>query len=521
MQTESLLKQLRTGHVPTQPEIEVVQADLISMSNELVRLETLIRDLSGQRDKIKESIDMHKALLAPVRRLPDDVVQDIFFACLPTHSNAVMSTKEGPLLLCRVCSIWRALALGAPRLWASLHVPLAFILQSEQRARAFGHWLKRAAGCPLSLSVCGTPSGVEPGNTDSILPPADSMMDNIIRDVLVQSTARWHKVSLTDLPSSYLQECRNTSTPLLQVIRIKDHGPVTQWIDVFGSSGVHTLSLEVAITDEDVPLILPALSSVLHLSISSNTNGPWGPFGIPASLTRGIITQLTQLVSLKIILSEVGPISGDTTHFPDLESLEMRGGQVTLGVFQNLLEHMVMPRLRHLRVDSPIMPDSNAPFFSSLRAHAPLLRSLELDLTGFTRDSLRGTLSQLTPLTRLSVRDSSGWHPDPLLPLADTQHLLTLLCQPEFAELRHLDISYSRGVEEETLFAFLDTRVQAGGEFHMKVDLNYSNNPTTPDVERFRAKGLDISLIRNTKFWTAPTPDAWTGLPRTRELWHY
>ncbi|KAJ7154880.1 hypothetical protein C8R43DRAFT_857362, partial [Mycena crocata] len=64
-----------------------------------------------------EYISAYKALVSPVRRRPPDIVQEIFLACLPTRHNAVMSTRDAPLLLAHICSAWRVLALATPALW--------------------------------------------------------------------------------------------------------------------------------------------------------------------------------------------------------------------------------------------------------------------------------------------------------------------------------------------------------------------------------------------------------------------
>ncbi|KAJ7646476.1 hypothetical protein FB45DRAFT_712843, partial [Roridomyces roridus] len=49
-------------------------------------------------------VDSHTALVSYPRRLPVDIVREIFVACLPAHRNAVMSAQEAPLLLSRICS---------------------------------------------------------------------------------------------------------------------------------------------------------------------------------------------------------------------------------------------------------------------------------------------------------------------------------------------------------------------------------------------------------------------------------
>jgi hypothetical protein len=137
----SFTPRFNTNYVPSDDEIESIQKDLVSRSEELARLNERIRELSAQRDEIQVYIDSHKALISHPRRLPPDIVREIFIACLPTGRNAVMSAREAPLLLCRIYSTWRTIALSTPRLWASLHVSVEFVLSNELRMQAVTQWL--------------------------------------------------------------------------------------------------------------------------------------------------------------------------------------------------------------------------------------------------------------------------------------------------------------------------------------------------------------------------------------------
>ncbi|KAJ7142018.1 hypothetical protein C8R43DRAFT_892128 [Mycena crocata] len=136
MENESILHRLCIGYLPTSIETKNIQMDLISFSVDLLRLNEQISDLSIQRDKLEESVRLQKALISPIRRLPDNVVRDIFSACLPSNGGAAISAKEAPLLLCHISRTWRALALGTPILWASLHIPLEFALRNKERETA-------------------------------------------------------------------------------------------------------------------------------------------------------------------------------------------------------------------------------------------------------------------------------------------------------------------------------------------------------------------------------------------------
>ncbi|KAJ7472608.1 hypothetical protein FB451DRAFT_299936 [Mycena latifolia] len=124
------------------------------ITDEIERLQTLINELTVKRTNLTEFIDAHLALVSPARRLPEDVVAEIFTAALPSDRNAVMSGAESPLLLCHVCRAWRRLALSTPRLSATLHIVApgspSELLQIDEHINA---WLSSSGSLPLSISI--------------------------------------------------------------------------------------------------------------------------------------------------------------------------------------------------------------------------------------------------------------------------------------------------------------------------------------------------------------------------------
>ncbi|KAF8961828.1 hypothetical protein BDZ97DRAFT_1663533, partial [Flammula alnicola] len=62
--------------------------------------------------------------LSPARSLPSDVLHEIFYHCLPTHRNLIISASEAPILLTHICGSWRCIALDSPRIWAKLYIPI-------------------------------------------------------------------------------------------------------------------------------------------------------------------------------------------------------------------------------------------------------------------------------------------------------------------------------------------------------------------------------------------------------------
>ncbi len=97
---------------------------LNDLQREMDRVKALYDTLTEQHTELESEISRHHALMAPIRRLPVDIIQEIFVRCLPTLHDAIISTRECPILLTRICSGWRHIALRTAELWASIHVPI-------------------------------------------------------------------------------------------------------------------------------------------------------------------------------------------------------------------------------------------------------------------------------------------------------------------------------------------------------------------------------------------------------------
>ncbi|KAJ7049990.1 hypothetical protein C8F01DRAFT_718781 [Mycena amicta] len=176
MFSSPFISKLGTNFCPTDDELKDISAYLAEPIEKLASLDTKIGYLQEalanvriERDILHEHVEAHNALVSPLRRMPLDILQEIFVACLPTERNCVMSADEAPILLGRICSAWREIAYNTPRLWAKLHIfePMvpsyysdAHILSAasqcavklQQRAEVTKEWLTRSGDCPLSIS---------------------------------------------------------------------------------------------------------------------------------------------------------------------------------------------------------------------------------------------------------------------------------------------------------------------------------------------------------------------------------
>ncbi|KAJ3828653.1 hypothetical protein F5880DRAFT_823668 [Lentinula raphanica] len=144
-----------TNYAPSVDQSNDIKTLLVKPYAELERLEMEITRALCEKEKISNFIEAHRALLSPVRQIPEEVLAEIFLRCLPTDTNATRSLDEAPLLLTTVSRDWRRVALNTPRLWRTLHIYLPPHLNNRaisRRAVGISTWLGRSGTLPLSIS---------------------------------------------------------------------------------------------------------------------------------------------------------------------------------------------------------------------------------------------------------------------------------------------------------------------------------------------------------------------------------
>ncbi|KAJ2919892.1 hypothetical protein MD484_g615, partial [Candolleomyces efflorescens] len=169
---------LGTNHIPTERERERIAEFLIEPDTQLAELQDIISEqeeklqkLKKRCQKLQEYIKAHRVIISLIRQLPDDVLREIFVACLPTDRYPEMRAEEPPMLLSQVCKRWREVALSTPHLWSSLHIWTSpdpdlndegvpqlesdWESQLEWQENMILQWIRRGGSTPLSISFRG------------------------------------------------------------------------------------------------------------------------------------------------------------------------------------------------------------------------------------------------------------------------------------------------------------------------------------------------------------------------------
>ena len=93
----------------------------------------------------------HTSHYSPISLLiPPEILTQIFFHCIPSEQFPIPSHNEAPLLLTRISSYWRTLAINTPDLWSAFHINYK---DPAEDIPATNLWLKRSTNRPLSLSL--------------------------------------------------------------------------------------------------------------------------------------------------------------------------------------------------------------------------------------------------------------------------------------------------------------------------------------------------------------------------------
>jgi hypothetical protein len=132
--------------------ISSTQANISQLDGEIHRLQALLDGLIHKRDALQTYTHLHTALIAPIGRLPPEILSEIFLHCQDSKKHRL---NKVPLLLGSVCSRWRTIALSTAQLWASfmLTIRSAYLRSDIMLAKT---WLARAGTCPLTIRLaCG------------------------------------------------------------------------------------------------------------------------------------------------------------------------------------------------------------------------------------------------------------------------------------------------------------------------------------------------------------------------------
>ncbi|KAJ7253527.1 hypothetical protein C8J57DRAFT_1348365 [Mycena rebaudengoi] len=501
---------LNTNTVPSDEECQRIRHFLVEprreasdLTDQIARMQKSLEDLTRKRDVLNEFIDVHLALVSPVRRLPVDIVRSIFLAALPTTRNAAISGDEPPLLLCRICQAWRDLALSTPRLWARLHIvapPSDSHLVQTVRDMV-DTWLSRSGTLPLSISL--TLSKTASQETD-----VSDLFQTLIRHSL-----RWKHLRIS-LPSYRSLEPLAALSPsdvsILESVSI--HGllelshetvPIDYKLGLLSFAGTSSLrrAIITSVFWANVPGLPLLWENLRHLTF----HGAW--YELDLSYAVELLRQCVLLETCVLSITghdENDIVSAVPCRMEHLRELHIMGAGAHLARF---FEPLVVPGLRSLEFSGQtrgsVLP------FHSLLSSAHSVEHFGLSAVNVTTDSLVDVLRLMPMLRSLHVSHeqlATPLDPAALSPPIPDARLITLLTpRPESdsilcPQLQLVALRLFRVLSDTALLEFIQARTGRNlrGVAHLSSIRGLFNRKMQVDIipplQHLIDAGLQVSL---------------------------
>ncbi|KAJ7467774.1 hypothetical protein B0H11DRAFT_47263 [Mycena galericulata] len=178
---------LHSNMPPELSEVPFIQSTIANTDAYLTRLrlgDAGIQQLEEEHASLSTYLAQNKAILSPLRRMPPEILAEIFVWTLPSFADAslrdVFNINDSPWVLTHISSHWRAVSISTPALWSLITInydeervyPLAAIQAQIHRAQ--------------SLKIHFYPS-------DNCLPDGPQME---MFALLAENALRWEELSM-------------------------------------------------------------------------------------------------------------------------------------------------------------------------------------------------------------------------------------------------------------------------------------------------------------------------------------
>lgn len=471
--------------------ISLGNSDLSKLDVDIDRVQEVLKQLSRRRDEISEHIMNHSALLSPVRRIPDEVLGEIFIYCLPRfekkgRQKSSFLHDQAPILLGQICSRWRTVALSTHVLWSFIRIDYGPDTVESDVAQ-MSLWLERSATCPLSLMLRERIDQRDYSREERAL----------VLDTILPSSHRWQDVEIFALRDTVdgLSPIRN-ALPLLQSLALRMYGT-----NVVQPCRCDAFELAPALRMVDLGFGVSPTSFKLpwtHLTNFSSRHTPYTP-----TECLEILRLCPNLTSCSLGLISDYPIESTTPHLRHCRLINFRiSPESNHGSFFDCL---TLPALRTVCLDPQKTSRSNSwpgqQVLDLLQRSLCTLEKFTWGLDSVKIENIIRCLESMPDLKELQIMPVLGHSLPELLKslmLGAPDETETRLCP----KLQAVQLSIDHSFDVGALSAFIRSRrnietVRDGTDRFKCIRLlshlkSWEPKTTLRDLKEFQDDGLDI-----------------------------
>ncbi|TRM58106.1 hypothetical protein BD626DRAFT_612178 [Schizophyllum amplum] len=322
--TYANVERQQAGFVPSTAERNEVEFTMSLLASSLPDIDAEIGRLYVLRERVCTQLDISKSVLAPVWRLPVEIISQIFLHVCGTTSEAF----DQAVVLARVCLSWRTIAWSIPQLWN--HISSS---GTHTRTRAVPSFAEQAAL-----------SGTLPLHINHLRGSDDALPARLLEE-LCPHASRWRTLEI-GAPCAVFDAIPIIDMPNLADVRIDLVGPPTSESLGFlaGASDLRQLTLKLFPNlgyEWDI-LQMPPLRTLTRLTLVMRQ--------FTHISLRAVLSALSHCSLSLAYLKVAGGISGaDDLSVPSGPTI-MNGLLVAdlAGAALALLDRVAMPRIEEL-----------------------------------------------------------------------------------------------------------------------------------------------------------------------------
>ncbi|KAL1718768.1 hypothetical protein EV715DRAFT_290919 [Schizophyllum commune] len=336
------VESLRTGALLEPTDVaharELTERRISSVDEDVASLHKVLTELEEHKRRLLRRVDVQKAYVAPIRRLPAELLSEIFYHCCIQYDDITSKDSCMPLLLGAVCKTWHDIAHDTPRLWTDVRMSKGRRGGNNSppkilRAR-LQLYLRNSKELPFSDAV-QYHSRLDSGNSHAVAFP-----------LLLQHAERWTSVDISS--PGFSKATQGITFPRLHTVTG----------DGFG----------MALLEPEGPMLehAPALRRAILRDIHDYGSVPtlpwtqfdWMQLSCSASFALQCLSQCSALATLKFSPMPSRPrVLPDTVHLPCLRHLHLtichssRWYNSTESVTMKFMKAFVTARLQFLSIE--------------------------------------------------------------------------------------------------------------------------------------------------------------------------
>ncbi|KAF7337973.1 F-box domain-containing protein [Mycena venus] len=347
------------------------EANLQAIDAEIAHLHSLIATQYRRREIELNEIASLRAKIAPIRKLPVELLAEIFVLSLETDSSQ--------FCVSHVSHYWRRVAHSTPSLWQRLALQPPDEL-TQDYLDVTKAWIDHSSPLPLSLRI--RPSGYN-SHTTSLM------------SVLLSAAHRWKKLETTPEVIDYFPSVPTDAFASLEEVRFErsyPHTPPTPHLQIRAFS------------------IAPQLRSFSNLDVGGDHfatyHMPWKQLAElqlcdMASTCRSILRACENVETVRVEAQDVADmVALSSQTLPFLKTLHV--SFEAANVAATFLDSLALPTLRTLTIDiwfAHWFPGT----FTRFQLRSPNIRTLTLKRAALTSAELIDVLRRAPSLNHLAL----------------------------------------------------------------------------------------------------------------------